>query len=173
MSSNFQDAFVIVVGEEGGYTDDPRDTGNWTGGKRGEGELRGTKFGISARQYPTLDIRNLSLEQAFSIYYSDYWMPIKGEDLPRAWAICAFDCAVNQGVDVAILLMQDALGVTPDLNIGTRTLQAAIKADDRHLARFMMKRALRYMRHPNFDTWKAGWFTRLFVVTLGAAGHGR
>jgi len=42
---NFDLAFDRVIGHEGGYTDDPRDRGNWTGGATGRGELKGTKYG--------------------------------------------------------------------------------------------------------------------------------
>jgi hypothetical protein len=37
---------------EGGLSMDERDPGNWTGGAIGKGELRGTKYGISAQTYP-------------------------------------------------------------------------------------------------------------------------
>src|SRR6185312_16903801 len=59
--SFFLPAFKIVVGIEGGYSNDPRDPG---------GE---TKFGISKNAYPNLDIASLTLEQAQQIYLRDYW----------------------------------------------------------------------------------------------------
>jgi hypothetical protein len=57
--SDFDRIFDFVVGSEGGFTDNPADPGNWTGGKIGAGECRGTKFGISAGAHPDLDIANL------------------------------------------------------------------------------------------------------------------
>lgn len=44
----FEEAFDRLIGHEGGYSDDPTDNGNWTGGKRGAGLLKGTKYGIGA-----------------------------------------------------------------------------------------------------------------------------
>jgi hypothetical protein len=39
------------IAHEGGYSNDPDDPGNWTGGKVGVGRLLGTKFGIAAKGY--------------------------------------------------------------------------------------------------------------------------
>jgi hypothetical protein len=61
---NFDRVFDIVVGHEGGFTANPADCGNWTGGVIGTGTCRGTRFGISAAAYPDLDIANLSLDAA-------------------------------------------------------------------------------------------------------------
>ena len=53
---------------EGGFTNDPNDRGNWTSGKIGVGELKGTKYGISAMAYPLEDIKNIGIpyEQALT-----------------------------------------------------------------------------------------------------------
>jgi lysozyme family protein len=57
----FERAVEVVLKHEGGYVNDPDDPG---------GE---TKFGISKRSYPDLDIRNLTEEQARAIYRKDWW----------------------------------------------------------------------------------------------------
>jgi lysozyme family protein len=53
---------------EGGFTLNPKDSGNWTGGKIGVGELKGSNFGISAAAYPKLDIKNLTREKVRPLY---------------------------------------------------------------------------------------------------------
>ena len=53
---NFDAAFARLLGNEGGFDDDARDRGNWTGGRIGVGELKGTKYGVSAAAFPDLDI---------------------------------------------------------------------------------------------------------------------
>jgi len=60
MSDNFERCIAFVLRHEGGYVNDPRDPG---------GE---TKYGISKRAYPGLDIKNLTEEQAKEIYRQDY-----------------------------------------------------------------------------------------------------
>ena len=72
---------------EGGYVNDPDDAG---------GE---TKFGISKRAYPSLDIKHLTLEQAVEIYTRDYFDAVGSDKfsfVPFRWKL--FDIAVNIGV---------------------------------------------------------------------------
>ena len=56
----FEQAFAFVAGHEGGYTAAAIDPGNWTGGRCGAGECRGTHWGISAAACSQLDIRALT-----------------------------------------------------------------------------------------------------------------
>lgn len=53
ISSVFERACAVVFSHEGGFTNDPRDPGNWTGGQIGHGQLRETQHGISAAAYPS------------------------------------------------------------------------------------------------------------------------
>jgi lysozyme family protein len=46
--SHFDKAMLPLIEHEGGFQNDPDDSGNWTGGKVGVGELKGTKWGICA-----------------------------------------------------------------------------------------------------------------------------
>jgi hypothetical protein len=99
---NWTRSRAFVAKWEGGFTDNPIDHGNWTGGRQGLGELRGTNFGISAASYPTLDIRNLTIQQADDIYFRDYWQASGADKL--AWPYCLFvlDSAVLHGVGAAL-----------------------------------------------------------------------
>jgi lysozyme family protein len=153
---NFDRAFEIIIGEEGGYVDDKRDPGGRT------------KYGISQRAYPNEDIAAITLDRAKMIYKRDYWDVVKGDQLPWHWAIAVFDCAVNQGVSVATKFLQDALGVMVDGVIGPRTIKAAQTADDRKLARFFALRAIRYSNLSTYNTFGYGWMTRLFVVSINS-----
>ena len=95
--SVFDNAFRAVVGVEGGYTANPLDPGNWTGGKCQIGRCNGTKYGISAASYPSLSIADLTLSDAQVIYRRDYWDKTAGDELPPALALLVFDAAVNSG----------------------------------------------------------------------------
>ena len=92
MKENFDKAIEFVFKWEGGYINLPGDPG---------GE---TKYGISKRSYPTLDIKNLTKEQAKQIYYSDYWLKAKCNSYPYPRDIIIFDTAVNMGVGKALEL---------------------------------------------------------------------
>ncbi len=103
----FEYAFHEVLGVEGGYSTDPKDPGNWTGGSPGRGELKGTKCGISAKAYPHLDIKNLTPENIKGIYYVDYWKALSLDEVPdQEVAKEIFDSAVNCGNGNAVKFVQ-------------------------------------------------------------------
>jgi hypothetical protein len=63
-----------------------------------------TKYGISKKAYPNLDIGSLTKDDAARIYKKDYWDKINGDRLHEvnpALAATLFDTAVNQGVSKA------------------------------------------------------------------------
>lgn len=171
--NNFYKAAAIIFREEAGFTDDPNDPGNWTGGHVGVGEMKGTKFGISAAQYPHLDIKNLTVEGAADIYRPDYWDICKCDEMP--WPLClfVFDAAVNQGCDAKVgfatqKMLQRALDVPQDGILGPRTMAAVRNSRPWHAARFMAFRAMRYQGTRNFDRYGEGWLVRLFRVAMEA-----
>jgi len=98
MRENFDVALHFTLGAEGVFSDDPEDSGNWTGGKKGVGTLKGTKYGISARAYPDLDIKDLAPEQAAAIYRRDYWDKCGCDSLAYPLDVAVFDTSVNCGV---------------------------------------------------------------------------
>jgi lysozyme family protein len=69
-----------------------------------------TKYGISSKYYPDLDIANLSLETAVSIYHKDYWLEVGCSHYPDPLAIVMFDTAVNCGVSSTARWLQTTLG---------------------------------------------------------------
>lgn len=87
MNSNFTRSLQFTSKWEGGYVNHPNDPG---------GE---TKYGISKRAYPHLDIKNLTREDANALYYKDYWLAAGCDTLPAPLCLVAFDSAVNHGVD--------------------------------------------------------------------------
>ncbi len=155
MTDNFTRAMELVFESEGGYVNDPNDPG---------GE---TKFGITKRDYPLIDIANLDKATAATIYLKDYWTPAKCDAF--AWPLClfVFDAAVNQGLDAANRCLQRAAGVAVDGIAGTQTMRAVANQDPRELAAlFLAERAIRYTGTRNFDKYGRGWFKRLFLAAM-------
>jgi lysozyme family protein len=105
----FATAVAIVLAHEGGFQAMPDDPGNWTGGKIGAGELKGTKYGISAATYPTLAIAGLTAADAAAIYRRDFWDRWGFAQLPPAIAGKLLDAAVNIGIEEAVRCLQRAL----------------------------------------------------------------
>jgi lysozyme family protein len=156
MTAKFDKCVAHILKAEGGYVNDPRDPG---------GE---TKYGISKRAYPEVDIASLTLDQAKAIYERDYWNPVQGDEV--AWPLClfVFDSAVNQGTHAAIRMMQKALGTSDDGILGPETLRLAAVARQWHAAKFMALRARRYATTANADAFGEGWLIRLFTIAMEA-----
>jgi len=153
----FDSAVELILKQEGGLVEHPYDPGGLT------------NYGISQRSYPSLDIRNLTKDQAKEIYRRDYWDKIKGDLLPEGISTLVFDSAVNQGTLRATQFLQKALGVEADGIIGPRTLAAASRVNLRAFAvKFGAERALHYASLPTFGIFGRGWMRRLLDVTAEA-----
>lgn len=158
----FSLAFATTVGLEGGLSLDPNDSGNYANGK-----LVGSKFGISARAYPTLDIPSLTLDTAQAIYWTDYWLKARCDALPPRLAVFMFDSAVNNGVGGAIGILQAAVGTVQDGVFGSGTLAhvtnaiAAPNGIDNLCAEFLARRTFKMACLSAWQTQGLGWSRRL------------
>ena len=85
VEKSFDKAIDFVLSIEGGYVNDPKDPG---------GE---TKYGISKRAYPDVDIARLTESEAKEIYKRDYWQAIGCDSFSFPLDIIVFDTAVNMG----------------------------------------------------------------------------
>lgn len=147
----FPEAFARVIGEEGAYSNDSRDAG---------GE---TKFGISKRAHPELDIAALTLDDARAIYRAEYWDAHRLGELPDRIAVAVFDGAVNSGPRAAIAWLQRALGAPDTGEMDDHTIAAVRGATDPSgvLMRYWGHR-LRFLA--DLSTWPAygrGWSRRV------------
>jgi lysozyme family protein len=93
--ATFEGAIGVVMQKEGGYSHNPHDPG---------GE---TKFGISHRAYPNVDITTLTLQDAEAIIKANYWRFDGIND--QAIATKLLDMSVNLGLSEAVRLLQMAL----------------------------------------------------------------
>ena len=161
-SITFDEAFKRLIGHEGGYSTDRRDPGNWTGGRVGVGTLKGTKFGLAANTYPNLDIKNLTLAQAKSIYKKDWWDKLGADGMHSAIVFQLWDFAINAGKSRAIKELQQAVGVPADGIIGPQTL-AAVNSHDLNdvILSLTAERLKFYTSLSTFKTYGKGWTNRV------------
>jgi lysozyme family protein len=161
-ANNFTNCDAFTAAEEGGYTDNPQDPGNWTDGKTGLGTLKGTKYGIAAASYPELDIPNLTPAQAAAIREQNYWVPVRGEILPAGLDLMVYDQAVNSGNGRAAMLLQAVLGVAQDGGVGPHTLAAVTASDPVSLINQLAAAQEAFYRSlPAFLIFGAGWLARV------------
>ena len=154
--ADFNKAVEKTLKREGGarFTNDPDDPG------------RETKYGISQKAYPDVNIENLTEERAKEIYKRDYWNRINGDGLMhQAIAEKLFDTAVNIGVKTASRLAQATVGEKQDGSIGPRSRMSINLAPvESFLMGFTLFQIAYYCqivrRRPKSRKYLLGWITR-------------
>lgn len=156
---DFNEAIPIILQFEGGLVDHPRDPGGLT------------NMGITQRDYPDEDIKNITLDRVKEIYKQDYWDRNRCDEMPEKLRLGFFDCCVNQGGGAASRLLQRACNAYEDGKVGPKTMAKVSAMDSERLTiRFLAERALRYSGTRNFDTFGKGWMRRLIHITYMSGG---
>jgi lysozyme family protein len=147
---SFDRAVVFVLEQEGGEVNDPNDPGGWT------------KYGISQRAYPDVDIPGLMIEEAKAIYRRDYWDKLP--QLPNPVKLLAFDFGVNAGIGRAVKSLQAAIGVKVDGYWGPMSESKLDSFPAREvLIKYSAERARHYALLDDLDDLYArGWMLRTF-----------
>lgn len=150
--ADFNAAIKVVLGHEGGLSDDPDDHGGitnfgltipWLNAHVDPAGI----FGHPAPWTPA-DVRLLTKQVASEIYRLSFWVPNRyGEIADNLVATKVFDMAVNFGETVGERLAQRAcndIGYKPELfpdgNIGEKSIRALNTLDRTQLLRAMRKR---------------------------------
>ena len=154
----FEEIIEKVLEHEGGYVNDPKDLG---------GE---TKYGITKRFYPDVDIKNLTIEQATDIYKSDYWDKNKVESLPQNLWHIYFDMCVNMGKRTAVKVLQRAAvnkgkDIEVDGGLGPMTIGALKGVELDRVRAFRVKYYVDLITaRPEQEKFYLGWFRRATEV---------
>ncbi|MCP4528627.1 MAG: peptidoglycan-binding protein [Aestuariibacter sp.] len=155
----FDDVFKVLLEFEGYLSNDAHDSGGLT------------KYGISQRAYPTLDIKSLTVDDAKHIYYEDYFLKAKCNEMPTELACHVFDSAVNMGVSRATRFLQRTIKTSADGIFG-RGSHAALKkhlayhGEQRLVLDYLSYRAMFYSRlarlKPSQQKYLRGWLRRTY-----------
>ena len=134
METCFELCSTFTRMEEGGYVDDPRDSGNWSSGHVGQGTLIGSNMGVGA---PALlawegtgtrliaeQMRHLSQDTYKAIARTKYWTPLGGAVLPAGVDLMSFDFGWNRGIATSLSIMIQCLAI--DKHQAIRLQPAAI-----------------------------------------------
>ena len=155
---NFNEIIEKVLEHEGGYVNDPKDLG---------GE---TKYGITKRFYPDVDIKNLTIEQATEIYKKDYWDKNKVESLPQNLWHIYFDMCVNMGKRTAVKVLQRAAvnkgrDIEVDGGLGPMTIGALKGVELDRVRAYSVKFYVDLITaKPEQEKFFLGWFRRATEV---------
>ena len=159
--TKFEKAFEYVIANEGGYVFDKNDPGD------------ATKYGISQKAYPSLNIRALTLDDAKKIYYCDYWIKGKCDKIEdEKVATQLFDFVVNLGYRGATIVLQRSLRacgvlVAEDGLCGPATIYGTNFLKGEILLPSLKSEAAGYYRviaakNPNQQKFLNGWLNRAY-----------
>ena len=156
---------------EGGLSMDPTDRGNWTSGKCGVGELRGTKYGLAAMTYPNEDIAGMTESRRDELYL-EWYTRCKIDKLCNVLQYQMFDAAFNHGLRNASKFFQRAVGATDDGAIGPATLaQAALMDENDKAFLFLAERAEFFTKCKTWPQNGKGWISHRIVENLRYAAE--
>ena len=166
-ADNFQRALALVLKSEGGFVNNAHDPGG------------ATNQGVTQRVYdafrrrnglPILSVRNISPADVSTIYRSQYWDAVQGDNLPTPFDYLAFDEAVNSGPVQSIKDLQACLGVAADGHLGMVTLGALNAVTDRAgLVRKVCARRMSFLRRlKQWIYFGKGWTNRVNAVQANA-----
>lgn len=164
--TDFKTCVEIILKKEGGYVDDPQDTG----GATNMGITIKTLGNWRGHEVTKEDVRALTKKEATEIYKKNYWDAAKCGELPDGVNLMVFDAAVNHGVKRAAILLQQALGMGVegiDGLVGKKTIEAVkSKYSLIHLINLYSAWRLGFYKSlDNYPHFGKGWEKRLKSVT--------
>ena len=169
--ANFSTAIDKLLDDEGGYSRTPGDAG------------LSTNFGICQRDNPTLDIANLTRDDAIAYYFSNWWTrynfsQVASDDLASYWFNHAVNCGIEPITKAVQSTLQDRLqqagvfgGITVDGMIGPATIACA----NQNWAPALMPKLqeklwchylLILQAHPEDEKFRQGWWNRVYNTTM-------
>ncbi|MBN1281871.1 MAG: hypothetical protein JW985_02780 [Alphaproteobacteria bacterium] len=152
----FEKALNTVFRAEGGYVDDPFDSG---------GE---TKYGVSKNNNPDIDVKNITRSDAENIAYQRYYKKYGIDRLPDGIRGDVFQVGWACGPGVAIKQLQSVLGVPKTGIIDDATINASQNYSSDLRGQYLTKHR-NYLigiteRNPTQRRFLNGWMNRVELI---------
>lgn len=171
--ADFQLVLANVLTHEGGYVNDPVDTG----GETFKGIARNMHPDWvgwiiidsykTSPDFPGILLQGKKLQQAIELFYkTNFWNPILGDMIKNQYiAESIFDFCVNAGVRTGILIVQNSIEIDADGFMGPITLEKLNSIDPEFfLAVFTLGKIARYIHlvkiRPANNRFFFGWIRR-------------
>lgn len=165
----FERCLTEILRHEGGYVDHPSDPGGATNMGITRKTLARWRKVTPWTDLPKAAVAALTRNEAALIYRANYWNTAKAGSMPSGVDLALFDFAVNSGPDRAVRVLQAALGVAADGEIGPVTLAAVEAADPRRLINALCDRRLSFLqRLTSFAVFGRGWTRRVAEIRAAA-----
>ena len=167
MKNNFDKCFSLVLQEEGGYVNNPRDPG----GRTNLGVTQAAWQSFVNRDVTESEMRLLTPDLVKPFYKAMYWDKIKGDQLPAGVDYATFDFAVNSGIGRAAKMLQQVAGVTVDGVLGPKSIEAITFCSREKTVDVLCDMRLDFMKHlSTWPTFGRGWGDRVARVKEKAIG---
>jgi lysozyme family protein len=150
----FDEAFDILLGHEGGYSNHPSDPGGET--------IWGITRRVAMKAGYTGDMHVMPRHFAKTIYLKKYWDAVRADELPEVLRFQVFDAAVNSGPEQAVMWLQRALDIGEDGIPGSLTMKAAQERNPMETAVRLNAERLDFMTSlPTWGAFGRGWARRI------------
>ncbi len=150
----------FVAEREGEWGNTPNDRGGRT------------RWGISSKAFPNVNLDELTLEGAKELYRTEFWEPLRAGELPPAAGLVLLDWAIHSGAPRVARKLQIAVGAAPDGRIGPKTLARARAYAPKELVERLLLLRVDYI----LDICAAdptqplqGWLNRVVLLAVAAA----
>jgi len=155
--ADFNQAIQKTLVHEGGYVNNPHDKGG------------PTKYGITQKDLPGVDITSITPEQAAAYYSENYWKSLYSQINSQLVAEKLFDMGVLFGVKTAVRLlqitMQNEINIVSDGNFGPETLSDVNQESEDLLLRYrtaLIQHVVNIVNHnPGDGIFVNGWVSRI------------
>lgn len=122
-----------------------------------------TKFGIDQRDHPGVDVEDLTLDGAKTIYFQKEWQWCAGDSLPNQWCTVVLDACVNPG-RASLWWLQHLAGVHEDGVIGPKSIEAISSLPTAAIRQFLNRCEQYYVdlatQKPRLRKYLEGWLNR-------------
>ena len=165
MITNFDSVMKLVLQEEGGFYDDPRDADSIT------------NLGITKRLWEAYvghevdksTMRKLTVADVAPLYKLNYWNRVHADDLPAGVDYAVMDFAVKSGTSRAAKTLQRACGLEDDGFIDPENLLTIQAANPLVLIDHICEQRLAFLVSlPSYTTFGKGWSSRIERVKAAA-----
>lgn len=154
---DFDQAFDLLLGHEGGYSNNRFDPGGET--------MWGITHKVALQEGYVGDMHIMPVEFAKTIYRKKYWDAVMADRIPVSARYAVFDAAVNSGVTQAVRWLQQCVDVQDDGILGPMTLQEVQRAPGLALAVQFTATRLDFLTSlPTFGQFGKGWTRRIAAV---------
>jgi lysozyme family protein len=157
--ADFEQAVKLTLVNEGGFVNNPADPGG------------ATKYGVTQKDMPDVNIADITPEQATEYYREHYWKPLYSEIQSQEIANKLFDMGVLFGIGEAVKLLQIVLQtaypmLVVDEEFGPTTLGYVNDSDPGTLLAAYKTALVTYTlrivtNRPNLRVFAAGWGRRI------------